>query len=280
MIMETASDDFVDITPSNSVEAAMEDPEVANVDLHDGDDNNDDQIHDQLPSVEEAKANAGLDSGESSKTRSRCWCCFYICCCLCTSFILFLILGIVVAEMQTESRSGGVKHTSTHTKNEAETLAPGTHESRFDYVKVYLETFTDEKVLNRAGSPQHQAAQWIADQDVLHLPINDETFLERYALATLYYATNGPNWQLNLGFLTEKPVCEWYHVGFGADDSPRYVGAHCQGGKKIQELFFRTLLFFELICYFFEWPLSFGTRVLIPIILFILPPNSRKVDGR
>lgn len=244
--MQTASEDFVDVTPSNSMEAAMEDPEVADVALND----DDDQVHDQLPSVEEAKANADLENGDGSKTRSRCWCCFYICCCLCTSFILALVLAIVIAELQAESHMAEMNVSSTNTKNEAVTLAPGTHESRFDNVKAYLSTFSDEKVLSRAGSPQHKAAQWIADQDVLHLPINDETFLERYALATLFYATDGPNWEINLGFLTEKPVCEWHHVAFAADDSPRYIGASCQESTSIEQLFFRT--FFVLFFYLFH----------------------------
>ena len=236
MIMETASEDFVDVTPSNSID----DPEVADVNLRD----DDDQVHDQLPSVEEAKANADLENGDAGKTRSRCrWCC-YTCCCICTTFILVLVLAVVIAEMRAEKEMAGRNsstHTSTHTKNKAATLAPGTHESRIGYVKSYLETFTDRKVLNRESSPQHKAAQWIADEDVLHLPINDETFLERYALATLYFSTDGPNWENNLSFLTEKPVCDWNQVVYAGDDSTRYVGASCQGGKGIDQLFFRTL---------------------------------------
>ena len=222
-------DDFVDVTPSNGTEP-MEDPEAAGLE-------DDEAVHDQLPSVEEAKANMDLEKGDPNKAKSRCRFCFYVCCCLCSTFILLMVLAIVVAQMGGQHR--GSKSHAGYPGGQAATLAPGTFEPRFDYVKAYLSAFSDAKDLDRKGSPQRMAAEWIADQDLLHLSMDDETFIERYALAVLYFATNGPSWKINLGFLTERQVCDWFHVGFGSDDKPRFVGAHCQGGNKVQQLFFR-----------------------------------------
>lgn len=54
---------------------------------------------------------------------------------------------------------------------------------------------------------------------------------------------DGPNWPLKLKFLDEANTCKWNHIGFGNDDQPRYVGAYCTEGTKVQELFFRKLFY-------------------------------------
>lgn len=212
---------------SPNVMEPIEDPDAADL--------QDEPIHDQLPSVEEAKANVELEGESATATRrSRCRFCFYIMCCICSSFILLLMLIIILPRLIGSSgQSTGNSMTSG-----PKTLPPGAFESRVDYVREFLDGFSDPSELNRPGSAQHRASKWIADEDVLHLPIDDPTFVERYALAVFYYATGGPNWPLHLGFLTERSTCDWFHIGFGSDDKPRHVGANCQEGMKVQQLFF------------------------------------------
>ena len=36
------------------------------------------------------------------------------------------------------------------------------------------------------------------------------SFVERYALAVLYFATGGPDWTYQLNFLSGNHVCTWY----------------------------------------------------------------------
>lgn len=193
----------------------------------------DEPIHDQLPSVEEAKANVELD-GNSPK-RSRCRLCFYTCSCLCTGVFLLLLLAVIIPQLELRGNSSSSSYSGPAT------LPPGTFEPRVDYVREFLSAFSDESELKRVGSPQYRASKWIADEDVLHLPIDYPTFVERYALAVFYFATGGPNWPLHLGFLTERSTCDWFHIGFGADDKPRHVGANCQEGANVKQLFFRKL---------------------------------------
>jgi len=229
---EINDDCFEDVTPGKS----MEDPEAPEEEEKEDEE---EVRHDQLPSLEEAKANADLDGNNISKTKSRCRFCAYMCGCICCAFILTIVIAVIVGQASQKEYQAS-RHQSSNSEGPAPTLAPGTHESRTDYVKKYLAAFSDEGALNNPKSPQSKAAVWIADHDVAHLDLDDPAFIERYALATLYFSTNGHHWELNLGFLTEDPVCKWFHVGHGADNEIRQVGVDCRKGDTVQELFFRT----------------------------------------
>jgi hypothetical protein len=70
-------------------------------------------------------------------------------------------------------------------------------------------------------SPQYQAADWVAHDDLLMLGIpkvkpteNDVSyaFVERYTMAVLYYATTGKSWRYDLSFLSDKPTCDWSQI--------------------------------------------------------------------
>lgn len=64
-------------------------------------------------------------------------------------------------------------------------------------------------------SPQVLAAEWMAYEDEMQLPIPsvmDEdayTFIERYVMVVFYYATGGPNWIHHLNFLSPGHITTW-----------------------------------------------------------------------
>lgn len=65
-------------------------------------------------------------------------------------------------------------------------------------------------------SPQTQAAVWFATEDpFLSFPLTNDvdlrkSFRQRYAMATFYYATNGPkSWQNQFRFLSPSHICDW-----------------------------------------------------------------------
>jgi hypothetical protein len=67
------------------------------------------------------------------------------------------------------------------------------------------------------SSPQYLAAQWLAHGDKANLAVpisfassHANTFIERYALAVVYYSLGGPQWTHQLNFLSEDHVCTWY----------------------------------------------------------------------
>jgi hypothetical protein len=232
--------------PYSNVMEPIEDPV--------GDGFDDEVIHDQLPSVDEAKANADL-TGAVSKPNRRCFrICMLVCCCLCCLVILILVLAVVVAQSETQDVYRNQQH---HGGHGMATLAPGTFEPRVDFVREFLSSFSDAHKIMQEGSPQFKASRWIADEDTFHLPTSDASFVERYALAVIYFAMDGPKWPTNLGFLSPKRTCDWNIVGFGSDDKPRYVGAYCQRpAERVEQLFFRELR----ICFD-----SIGKRCLLDI---------------
>ena len=74
-------------------------------------------------------------------------------------------------------------------------------------------------------SPQYQALHWMAYNDGFQPSPNDplsiQKIIQRYALAVTYYATGGPNWTEQLGFLSNDDECTWnnevngYFLGSG-----------------------------------------------------------------
>ncbi|GKY97916.1 hypothetical protein MPSEU_000749600 [Mayamaea pseudoterrestris] len=60
-------------------------------------------------------------------------------------------------------------------------------------------------------SPQGKAWKWlVSDKGLSSRSLSDITL--RFALATFYYATNGPNWKNNTNWLTSEDVCSWFCV--------------------------------------------------------------------
>jgi hypothetical protein len=56
---------------------------------------------------------------------------------------------------------------------------------------------------------------------------NDDEIKERFAAATLYFATNGPEkWNAPLGFLGENSICSWNNDGVEESN-----GIFCQDGR-------------------------------------------------
>ena len=78
------------------------------------------------------------------------------------------------------------------------------------------------------GSPQNQALYWLANDDRVALSLdNDEEIKERFAAATLYFATDGPeSWKTSLGFLGANSICNW-----NDDNGEGLNGIFCQDGR-------------------------------------------------
>jgi hypothetical protein len=73
----------------------------------------------------------------------------------------------------------------------------------------------DEIPSSQFGSSQIKVIKWLANEDLLMLDFETtpfETIMERYAMVTLYYSLNGPQWEDQDGFLSEKSVCSWGNI--------------------------------------------------------------------
>jgi hypothetical protein len=74
------------------------------------------------------------------------------------------------------------------------------------------------------GSPQSKAAKWIAEDG---LPVDDAGFVYRYALAVVYFALGGDlTWPSDLNFLASEHVCNWYDKGTLSSGEIFHMGVH------------------------------------------------------
>ena len=103
-----------------------------------------------------------------------------------------------------------------------------TDEQRRRYQEFYFALVTAEQVSSPTDmvrtpfstasttrdTPQQKALNWIAFEDDLQLKADEdpvERIAQRYALAVLYYATNGESWLRDTGWLTGREhECTWY----------------------------------------------------------------------
>ncbi len=75
--------------------------------------------------------------------------------------------------------------------------------------------------LTTVGSPQHLAAQWLAESDPARLPVpdtEDYLYVTRYVMALNYFALDGEGWTMDVNFLTAEHVCDWngVKIAFGS----------------------------------------------------------------
>jgi hypothetical protein len=91
-------------------------------------------------------------------------------------------------------------------------------------------SFDDGEALMDPGSPQFTAFEWLAGNANLDsYPV--ARILQRYALATFYYSTNGSQWKNNSLWLSDEDECIWFSEVRGA----------CEQRKRQSEGTFRHL---------------------------------------
>lgn len=81
-------------------------------------------------------------------------------------------------------------------------------------------SFDDGTALTTPLTPQNLALNWLANNTHLDT-YSDQKKGHRYAMATLYYSTNGDQWTRSDGWLTDNDECGWYrHITDDAFQPP------------------------------------------------------------
>ena len=160
------------------------------------------------------------------------------------AFLLLLgVIGVLVAvfvplgssssssdnngELGTEAPTPFSRNTDTDTTTGFPTMSPTSitisPTLTADRVDNLITSFTtDMSLLQDETSPQGQAYQWIKGDSSVQKTFSDEDILDRYALAVLYYGTNGNSWSSTSSFDFLLPIshCEWYGVTCNSSNRP------------------------------------------------------------
>ena len=177
-----------------------------------------DDIHDQLPSVEEYKASIAVQpKGVTSMKRN-----LLI---LASMSCLILVISLIVKAAKSPTTTQGQTNLSGRTE-EVESF-------------IFMNNVSTLPQLREVGSAQQRAAAFVADGDSLQMPLSPETarrFVERYVLALLYYQFNGPRWTYNLKFLSGHDHCDWHETFKNADGKTVKQGVFCNEDGYVLEL--------------------------------------------
>lgn len=78
-------------------------------------------------------------------------------------------------------------------------------------LELSLGRVTDFGLLHNASTPQGRAFRWLVHDDDRRIEPDDPNVLQRYVLATLFFATNGPKWHHGtLHWLSRLHECHWF----------------------------------------------------------------------
>lgn len=72
---------------------------------------------------------------------------------------------------------------------------------------------TSQLSLVTSGSAQHAATCWLIFDDPKKIKASNSQFLQRYALAVFWFATDGKgHWQVKTDWMSGKDECSWYGI--------------------------------------------------------------------
>ena len=154
--------------------------------------------------------------------------------------IIIVIIVIVVVVVITGSGDDGLTQVPSATPSMMPSPAPSfapTSAALSVFLEVLRGVYDDqvyfEKVFTDLNSPQYKAAQWLTGDDTFPKEsFGDPKVLQRFALATFYFATNGDSWHIcnrfdpvctqdssETSWLLDQDECDWNSVTCNIESS-------------------------------------------------------------
>lgn len=126
--------------------------------------------------------------------------------CGCLLLIVAIAVGLGVGLGVSFNDTSAAMPTASPTP--APTLTP------YGSLRQLVSPYSSDDDLDDETSPQAKAIDWLLNKDPAQLlPLQEGfaewTLLERYAMAVLFFSTDGPKWDENLDFMSESSVCDW-----------------------------------------------------------------------
>lgn len=190
--------------------------------------------HDQLPNVEEYKMSQQIGGSSRASIKAS----LAIALMIILASVLITV-GVVVGK-NSEAPASATNETLFTKPNYPE---PVTRTRGDDVINFVINMgWANYNDINNQDSPQYKAAMWLANNDHMTLPIEvSEEFMNRYLLATIFYALDGEHWQYDLNWLTGGSVCDWntyFATKKGTQVSMQIqIGVSCRDGTSVKELY-------------------------------------------
>lgn len=199
------------------------------------------RTHDQLPAVDEYKAQGTVRSKTQQGNRVIK---IYLVSLL---TIIFLTVMICVMAILGNRRSMAIVEQIANNRTEVGEDVP--QQPRVAEVLDYIghvQEWSEPSNLADTNSPQYFAARWIADLDPRYVALDDlEVFRTRYVLAVLYYAMHGDRWEHEVNWMTMHTYCDWNNEYPSTRSSlPIRIGVKCDpysDNTTVTEIFLPSL---------------------------------------
>jgi hypothetical protein len=209
--------DMPSIDEETDEETAVQQPVYDDIIVEDLPEDYEIHEHEQLPSVEEAKA---------SLSKKPAWSCRK------TLLLAYIILAVVVAGAIT----GTIVSFAKNKSNESQ-LDEGRTARVIQF--LFATQVSDLPDLKNRNAPQHLAAAFVADGDIFHEEMSGENarrFVERYVLTLIYYQLGGQEWTYNLKFLSGRDHCEWWDKFSTSAGDTLHMGVLCDENGFVTKL--------------------------------------------
>jgi hypothetical protein len=114
--------------------------------------------------------------------------------------IVLLVLVVVVVSVSVDAPKNGGAQTTPYSPV-------------VDQFWNFLPPYSKELAESEPHSPQAKALAWLRSDPLYYEYVDVYRLNQRYALAVLYYSTNGASWRNNSGWLSDANECSWYTSG-------------------------------------------------------------------
>lgn len=132
---------------------------------------------------------------------------------VCAAAAVLVVVGAIVGGVCGATLGGSSsQHAPTLEPTQAPTAAPTL--AGFEEIVDTLTTITPYSVITDPSTPQNAAVAWLMREDEFEVDFNANApkLLQRYAVATVYFATVGSSWTRQCQFLTNQDECLWNEV--------------------------------------------------------------------
>jgi hypothetical protein len=131
--------------------------------------------------------------------------------------VVVLVVAVTVGVVLSKNGDESKEPMPSPTLTESPTAAPSAA-SIVDQFLNGLPAYSVSLAENDTASPQANALRWLRDDPQYNEYQDVHRLNQRYALAVLFYSTNGESWNNTDGWLSDDNECEWYAASWPSFD--------------------------------------------------------------